>query len=227
MLREENPHAHASPLDTRQTLRRTGREQALVEPLQRPDLATLTGAERFGLLVDRAGTEREHRRLPTRVRQAKRRQTACSEARDDRQPRGLATSLIACRATCPGVRARHHVCITAPTGIGTTWRGGAVGPHACRDGLTALDLRRPRCRHERPMAKGHGRDGKRLTALAKPDVLMRDDGGLAPFREEHRRDVLDIVDERHDRRATMITSPRPVEHWHDALGDSDAGRREA
>jgi DNA replication protein DnaC len=55
--------------------------------------------------------------------------------------------------------------------------------------------------------------------LAKTDVLMLDDWGLAPFSEENRRDLLEIVEDRHDRRATMITSQLPVEHWHDALGD--------
>ena len=48
---------------------------------------------------------------------------------------------------------------------------------------------------------------------------MLDDWGLAPFSEENRRDLLEIVEDRHDRRATMITRPLPVEHWHDALGD--------
>ena len=88
----------------------------------------------------------------------------------------------------PWVRERHHVFITGPTGIGNTWLGCALGHHACRDGLTALSLRLPRFLQERPMAKGDGRYGKRLTALAKTDVLMLDDWGLAPFSEENRRD---------------------------------------
>lgn len=175
-------------LDTRQTLRLTGRYQALVEQLQMPDIATLTFEERFGLLVDRECTERENRRLTTRLRQAKLRQTACIEDLDDRHPRGLETSLIARLATCQWVRERHHVFITGPTGIGKTWLGCALGHQACRDGLTALYLRLPRFLHERPIAKGDGRDGKLLTALAKTDVLLLDDWGLAPFREENRRD---------------------------------------
>ena len=75
-------------LDKRQTLRLTGMYQALVEPLQTPDITTLTVEERFGLLVDRECTEREHRRLTTRLRQAKLRQTACIEDIDYRHPRG-------------------------------------------------------------------------------------------------------------------------------------------
>jgi len=206
-------------LDTLQTLRLTGMYQALVEQLQMPDIAALTFEERLGLLVDRESTERENRRRTTRLRQAKLRQTACIEDIDYRHPRGLETSLMARLATCQWVRERHNVFITGPTGIGKTWLGCALGHKACREGLTALSLRLPRFLPALPIAKGPGRYGKLLTTLAKTDVLMLDDWGLAPFSDENRRDVLEIVEDRHDRRATILTSQLPVEHWHDALGD--------
>jgi hypothetical protein len=69
------------------------------------------------------------------------------------------------------------------------------------------------------MAQGDGRSGKGLTALAKTDVLMLEDWGLAPLREGHRRDLRESVDDRHERRATLVLSQLPVEHWHEALGD--------
>jgi DNA replication protein DnaC len=206
-------------LDKLQTLRLTGMYQALVEQLQVPDITTLTFEERFELLVDRECTERENRRLTTRLRQAKLRQTACLEDLDYRHPRGLDKSLIARLATYQWVRERHNVFITGPTGIGKTWLDCALSHQACRDGLTVLYLRLPRFLQELPIAKGDGRYGKLLTALAKTDVLMLDDWGLAPFSEENRRDLLEIVEDRHDRRATIITSQLPVELWHDALGE--------
>jgi len=202
-----------------QILRVTSKYQALIDQRQVPDLAALTFEERFGLLVDRECTERDNRRLTTRLRQAKLRQTACIEDIDYRHPRGLDKSLMARLATCQWVRERHNVLITGPTGIGKTWLGCALGHQACRDGLTALYLRLPRFLQELPIAKGDGRYGKLLTTLAKTDVLILDDWGLAPFSDENRRDLLEIVEDRHDRRATIITSQLPVEHWHDALGD--------
>ena len=206
-------------LDTLQTLRLPGMYQALVEQLQMPDIAALPCEERFGLLVDREGTERENRRLTTRLRQAKLRQTACIEDIDYRHPRGLDKALMARLAPCHWVREPHNVLLTGPTGIGKTWLGGALGHQACRNGLTALSLRLPRFLQELPVAKGDGRYGKLRTMLAKTDVLILDDWGLAPFSEENRRDLLEIVEDRHDRRATIITSQLPVEHWHEALGD--------
>src|ERR1043166_1693370 len=82
-------------LDKLQTLRLHGMYHALGEQLHMPDIAALTFEERFGLLVDREITERENRRLTTRLRQAKLRQTACIEDIDYRHPRGLGKALMA------------------------------------------------------------------------------------------------------------------------------------
>ena len=175
-------------LDTLQTLRLTGMEQALVAQLQMPDIAALTCEERFGLLVDREGTERENRRPTTRLRQAKLRQTAGIEDLAYRHPRGLAKALMARLATCQWGQEQHNVRSTGPTGIGKPWLGCALGHQAGRNGLPALYLRLPRFLHALPGAKGDGRYGKLLTMLAKTDGFMLDDWGRAPFSEENRRD---------------------------------------
>lgn len=206
-------------LDKLQTLKLSGMYHALVEQLQMADIGALSFEERFGLLVDRELTERDTRRLTTRLRQAKLRQTACIEDIDYRHPRGLDKAVMARLATCQWVRERHNVLITGPTGIGKTWLSCALGHKACRDGLTVLYLRLPRFLQELPIAKGDGRYRKLMTTLAKTDLLMLDDWGLAPLSDENRRDLLEIVEDRHDCRATLITSQLPVEHWHEALGD--------
>jgi DNA replication protein DnaC len=206
-------------LDKLQTLKLSGMYHALVEQLQMADIGALSFEERFGLLVDRELTERDTRRLTTRLRQAKLRQTACIEDTDYRHLRGLDKALMARLATCQWIRERHNGLITGPTGIGKTWLGCALGHKACRDGLTVLYLRLPRFLQELPIAKGDGRYRKLMTTLAKTDLLLLDDWGLAPLSDENRRDLLEIVEDRHDCRATLVTSQVPVEHWHQALGD--------
>ena len=122
-------------------------------------------------------------------------------------------------ASCQWVRARHNVLMTGPTGIGKTWLACALGHQAGREGWSALSLRLPRLLHELSVAQGDGRYGKLMAALAKTDVLMLDDGALAPLGEENRHDLLECLEDRHDRRATIITSQLPVEQWHEAIGD--------
>src|SRR2546427_3076333 len=210
---------HHPTLDRLQTLRLRGMSHALVEQMQMPEIAPLTFEERLGLLVDRECTEREERRLPTRLRQANLRQAACLEALDYRQPRGLEKSLMTMLATCQWIRDRHNVLITGPTGIGKTWLACALGLQACREGWTVLYLRLPRLLQEFPLAKGDGRYVKLMTALAKTDVLILDDWGLAPLSDDNRRDLLELLEDRHDCRATIVTSQLPVEHWHEAIGE--------
>jgi DNA replication protein DnaC len=90
---------------------------------------------------------------------------------------------------------------------------------ACRQGHTALYQRLPRLFEERARARGDGRYPKLMAQLAKLNVLILDDWGLALLDDERRRDVLEILDERYQTRSTIITSQLPVAHWHDSLGD--------
>jgi DNA replication protein DnaC len=200
-------------------LRLSGMYQALMEQMQMPEITALSFEERLGLLVDRESTERENRRLTTRLRQAKLRQTACIEDIDYRHPRGLDKALMTRLVTCQWVQDRQNILITGPTGIGKTWLACALGHKACREGWTALYLRLPRFLQALPIAKGDGRYGKLLTTLAKTDVLILDDWGLAPLNDENRRDLLELLDDRYDRRTTMVTSQLPVDHWHEAIGE--------
>jgi DNA replication protein DnaC len=205
--------------DKLHALRLSGMYQALMEQMQMPEITALSFEERLGLLVDRESTERENRRLITRLRQAKLRQTACIEDIDYRHPRGLEKAVMARLVTCQWVRERHNVLITGPTGIGKTWLACALGQKACRDGFTACYLRLPRFLQELPIAKGDGRYGKLMATLAKTDVLILDDWALAPFSDENRRDLLELLEDRYDCRATIVTSQLPVDHWHEAIGE--------
>jgi len=206
-------------LDNLLALRLTGMAQALSEHMALPASQALSFEERLGLLVDRELTLRSNRRLTTRLRQAKLRVSASLEDLDSRHPRGLDKALLLRLASCHWVHERHHVLITGPTGIGKTWLACALGHQACREGYTVLSLRLPRLLQELPMAKGDGRYPKLMATLAKTALLILDDWGLATLNDANRRDVLELVEDRHGRGATLVTSQLPVDHWHEALGD--------
>ncbi len=206
-------------LDKLQHLQLTGMRKALAEQTDLPDIDALSFEERLGLLVDREITERDDRRLKTRLRQAKLRQQAAIEDIDYRHPRGLDKALIASLINGAWIKAHHNILITGPTGVGKTWLACALAHKACRDGYRVNYLRLPRLFQELPIAKGDGRYPKLLATLAKTDVLVLDDWGLSTFTDEQRRDVLEIFEDRHGRRATLITSQLPVEHWHEIIGD--------
>lgn len=206
-------------LEKLQTLKCTGMVAALAEQMTMPDIEELTFEERLGLLVDREITARENRRLSSRLRRARLKHNAALEDIDYRQPRGLDKSLIQSLAACQWVKEHLNILITGPTGVGKTWLACALAHKACREGHTALYLRLPRLLQEMAIAKGDGRYPKLLTTLAKTDVLILDDWGLAKLTAEHRRDLLEILEDRHGVRSTLATSQLSIEKWHDIIGD--------
>ena len=206
-------------LDKLQALRFTGMAKALMEQIALPDIEDLSFEERLGLLIDREMTEREDRRLKTRLRQARLKQNACIEDTDYRQPRGLDKSLILDLAQCQWIKKQLNLLITGPTGVGKTWIACALAQKACREGYSARYLRLPRLLQELPIAKGDGTYAKLLTRLAKIDVLILDDWGLSKLVAEQRRDLLEILEDRHDNRSTIVTSQLPLDKWHHIIGD--------
>jgi DNA replication protein DnaC len=206
-------------LEKLQTLRLTGMVAAFQEHLHLPDVNALSFEERLGLLVDRELLDRENRRLHSRLRHAKLRQNATLEDLDYRAPRGLDKTLLTTLATTQWVREHHNVLITGATGVGKTWLACGLAHAACRQGYRVLYLRLPRLWRELAIARGDGRYPKFLASLAKLDVLVLDDFGLAPLTEDHRRDFLELLEDRHGSRASIVTSQLPVEHWHEVIGE--------
>jgi DNA replication protein DnaC len=206
-------------LDKLNMLRFTGMAKALSEQMQLPEIEQLGFEERLGLLIDREMTERDDRRLKTRLRQAKLKQNACLEDIDYRHPRGLDRSLISTLAHGQWVKKHLNILIIGPTGVGKTWIACALAQKACRQGYNALYLRLPRLLQEMPIAKGDGSYPKLLRTLAKTDVLVLDDWGLSKLSAEQRRDLLEILEDRHDTRSTVVTSQLPIDQWHQSIGE--------
>jgi DNA replication protein DnaC len=206
-------------LDKLQRLKFTGMATALAEQMTMPDIEELAFEERLGLLIDREITERENRRLTSRLRRAKLKHNAALEDIDYRHPRGLDKALIQSLAACQWVKQQLNILITGPTGVGKTWLACALAQKACREGYTTLYLRLPRLLQDMAIAKGDGRYTKLLATLAKTQVLILDDWGLAKLTAEHRRDLLEILEDRHGARSTLATSQLPIEKWHDSIGD--------
>ena len=207
-------------LEKLQTLRLSGMLKALSEQLNMADIDTLGFEERLGLLADREITEREDRRLKTRLRQARLKHNACIEDIDYRHPRGLQKSQFADLLSSHWIHQHHNVLITGPTGCGKTYLGCVLATQACRHGLSVRYFRTSRLLETLSIAHGDGRFAKLIAQLAKTDVLILDDWGLDKMTLSQRNDLLEIMEDRHGLKSTLITSQLPIIQWHKAIGDA-------
>jgi DNA replication protein DnaC len=206
-------------IDKLQQLKLPAMARELSEQRALPEAGALSFEERLGLLADRELTERSNRRLALKLRQAKLRQSAALEDLDTRAPRGLDHALIVLLASCKWIVDHLNCLISGPTGIGKTWLACALAHQAAREGYSVLYARVPRLLTELDLARADGRYPKLMKALAKAELLVLDDLAMAPMTDAHRRDLLEIIDDRYQRRSTIVTSQIPIKQWHTAIGD--------
>jgi len=205
------------------SLRLTGMAQALEEQAGIPDIATLAFEDRFALVVDREKLARDDRRLTRLLHVARFRHAACVEDVNFRVQRGLDRAHFLQLAGGDWIRQHEVLLVVGPTGTGKSWLACALGHAACRQGATVRYVRLPRLLGDLAPARGDGSYGRMLQQFAKADLLILDDWGLAPLGDRERRDLLEIIEDRTGRRATLLTSQVPVDHWHDLIGDATFG----
>lgn len=202
-------------------MRMNGIASALREQLASPESVDgLTFTDRLAMLVDREWHERENRSLTRRLALARLRDRgACIEDIDYQHPRGLERSVLQRLATGSWITKKQNVILTGPTGCGKTYLACALANKACRDGHSVVYRRLPRLAQDLAVARGDGSYARLLARWAKADVLVLDDWGLAPIGESERRDLLEILDDRHGLRSTIVVSQLPVKEWHRLVGD--------
>lgn len=175
---------------------------------------------RLGLIVDAEVLARDNKRIARLHREAKLRiPGACIEDIDFAPKRELDRAIIKQLATGRWVADKKNVLITGMTGVGKTYIACALAQQACRNGMRALYRRVSRLFDELALAHADGTYTRLLARIARVDVLVLDDWGLAPLTDPQRRDILEIVEDRHGVRSTIITSQLDVGNWHDYVGD--------
>jgi DNA replication protein DnaC len=193
----------------------------LQQQMEQPDTLAMTFEERLALLVDREINARGDRK---RVRLLQKAQLKYPEAAIENAEfsgvRGIDRKTLTGLALSNWIEAGQTILFCGATGVGKTWLACALAQYACRRGHSAYYLRVPRLAEELKLLHGSGGFGKWLLQLARTDVLVLDDWGIGPVEAGMRADLLEIIDDRAARRATIISHQLPVEHWHAWIGDA-------
>jgi len=205
---------------TMQTLRAlglVGMAEAVLAQAQQPDTQALSFEERLGLLVDHEWTYRQNRRLARRLQEAKLPMAACVEDLEYYPGRGLDRALIQHLAKCTWVREHRACLICGATGTGKTFVAAAFGNAACRENFSTRYYRVPRLLSDLALAHADGSYPRLLARVARIEVLILDDWGLAALTAAEGREILEVLEDRTERHGTIVTSQVPVDGWHDLI----------
>jgi len=208
-------------LQTLRTLKLTGMADGLEQQQSQPSTHEELGFdERLALLVDRESMHRNNNKVTRLLKAAKLKLHAHPEDIDYSHPRGLHKGAFADLLSSHWVHQHHNVLITGPTGCGKTYLGCVLATQACRHGLSVRYFRTSRLLESLSIAHGDGRFSRLIQNLAKTDVLVLDDWGLEKMTLAQRNDMLEIMEDRHGLRSTLITSQLPISQWHKTIGDA-------
>jgi DNA replication protein DnaC len=203
------------------TMKLSGMAEGIREQVNSHLYRDLSFEERLGLLVDKEKLHRENRQVKILLAHAHlRHPSAYIENIDFRTRRGITKDTMLRLSQNEWIGRRQNVIIVGPTGAGKTYLACSLGNSAVRQGISTMYVRLPRLIQELKIARADGRYIKFLSRLQRIKLLIVDDWGINPFTDEARRDFLEIMEDRHDVRSTIIASQFPIDTWHDIIGDA-------
>ena len=179
----------------------------------------MTADEMISFLVESEWDDRNNRRIERRIRSARFRYKANVEQIDFKIDRNLDRNLMNRFAECSYIEKNENILITGSTGIGKSYIASALGNQACMQGYKVLYASTSKLFAMLKMAKADGSYIKETARIEKTDLLILDDFGMQPLDGHNRSALIEIIEDRHGKRSTIITAQLPVGQWHDVIGE--------
>lgn len=206
-------------LEKMSRMRLLGMHYAFKTCIENNQADAFTNDEMVHHLVQNEWDDRQHRSVQRNLKSANFRYSASLEQLDYSEERGLDKNQVQRLANCEFIKKGEDLFITGSTGTGKSYLASAIGQQACLLGLKVLYTNVAKLMSQLKMAKADGAHLKELAKIEKQDVLILDDFGVQPLDNQSRGFLLDIIEDRHAKRTTIITSQIPVKKWHEVIGE--------
>jgi DNA replication protein DnaC len=206
-------------LDKMNRMRLLGMHHAFETAIETKKMNTFTNDEIVHHLIQSEWDDRQYRALQRGLKNANFRYKATIEQLDYSEDRGLDKNMVQRLSDCSFIDKGEDLFITGSTGTGKSFLATALGQQACLLGYKVLYTNTTKLLSQLKMAKADGKHLKELTGIEKKDVLILDDFGIQPLDAPGRAILMDIVEDRHNKHTTIITSQVPVKKWHEIIGE--------
>lgn len=211
---------NTATLEKMSKMRLFGMQRAFRSSLESPRQDPLTADEMAALLIDSEWDDRHNRAIERSTKNARFRYKSTIEQLDYDSSRGLDKNQVHRLAEGHYIREKQTLLITGPTGTGKSFLSSALGHQACQQGFKVLYANTLRLFAQLKMAKADGSGLRELAKIEKQDLLILDDFGIQPFDQPSRSALMEIIEDRHGKRATVITSQLPVNKWYEVIGET-------
>lgn len=205
-------------LEKMKEMRLLGMARAFQLTLESGKNESFTPDEMITHLIDSEWDERYNRKLDRSVHRARFRYKASIEQINFEENR-LNKNQILRLADGDYLKRKENVIITGSTGIGKSFLASALGHQACSQGYRVLYQHSTKLFARMKIAKSDGSYLRELTKIEKQHVLVIDDFGIQPLDQQNRAALMEIIEDRHGKASTIITSQVPVSLWHEVIGE--------
>jgi len=196
-----------------------GMLRAFETSLESDILNSLTKDEMIAHLIDEEWDDRCNRKIARNTHNAKFHYKASVEQISFDTDRGVDKNLVMRLAECTFIKNKENVMITGSTGIGKSYIASAIGQQACTLGYRVMYYNATKLFAKLKMAKADGSYINEIGKMERQQLLILDDFGIQPLDAPSRSALMEIIEDRHEKASTLITSQVPVANWYEVIGE--------
>jgi DNA replication protein DnaC len=210
---------NATTLDKMRKMKFFGMFRSFKTSLESGNQETCTADEMVATLIEAEWDDRQNRNIERQLKNARFRYKAALEELHYHTERNIDRNLIMRLAECKFIDKHENILITGSTGIGKSYIASALGHQACSLGYKVIYHNAAKLFGKLKMAKADGSYIREVAKIERYHLLVLDDFGIQPLDGPSRAALMEIIEDRHGKSATIITSQVPVSKWHDIIGE--------
>ena len=200
-------------------MRLHGMIRAFESTMQASIRKKFTADELLGYLIDAEWDDRHNRKIERLIKAAKFRYQASMEQINYSANRNLDKNLMLRLSDCGWIKKNQDIIVTGLTGNGKSFIASALGRQGCMFEHRVRYFNCKKLFSKLKSAKADGTYAREINRIQKQDVIVIDDFGLPTFDADSRMALLEIMEDRHGIKSTIIASQFPIKNWHDIIGE--------